>query len=133
MIDAVQDAVTKSMKFHPKIKAALGNPVRIYDAPVKHALMPFAVWRRWEQRPLSGDYENAVEYTASLEIVCKYNGIDDAKAAVSALQKWAIDAKPQSDLVNIILVMTTYGDVYRAINGKSFYGVVRFKIIATEK
>lgn len=130
---AVQELITNSLKSDAGIKSALGNPARIYDAPVKHALMPFAVWRRWEQKPIAGDYEGAVEYTATIEITCKNNGIDDAKSAVSAIQKWAINAKPEDEQTKIILIMTNYADVYRAIDGRTFLGVVRLKILVGEK
>ena len=126
----IQDLITESLKNDAGMKSALGNPVRIYDAPVKHALMPFAIWRRWEQKPIAGDFEKAVEYTATLEVVCKNNGIDDAKRAVSAIQKWAINAKPKNENMGVALIITTYADVYRAIDGRTFLGVVKLKILA---
>lgn len=123
-------ALEESLKQNPIVQSALGNPIRLYDAPVKTALWPFAVWRRWETKPAGGDYGTAQEHIATLEIVCKNTGITEARRTIEAIQNWAISAKPSNNDINIVLLMTAYSDVFRAVDGRNFYGVVRLKIIS---
>ena len=125
-----RDAIEASLKQNRLVQSALGNPIRLYDAPVKTALWPFAVWRRWETKPAGGDYDKAQEHIATLEIVCKNTGISEARRAIEAIQNWAISAKPSNNKVHVALLMTAYSDVFRAVDGRNFYGVVRLKIIS---
>lgn len=121
-----------SIKNDAGVKSALGQNVRIYEAPIKGVAMPFAAWRRFEVKPLNYESNNGFEITATLEIVCKNNGISEAKQAVFALSSWAQNAKPTAEGIKISLILVTYGDAYTAIDGRSFLGVVRLKIIAED-
>jgi Protein of unknown function (DUF3168) len=130
MIDALKNAIFNSMSQDDAIKALIGNPLRLYDPPIRHSAFPFVVWRRIETKPIAQDYSNAQEIIITLEIVSKSTGQDEAKKAVQAINKWAQSAKPIGDGVNIIMLMSAYSDVFRAIDGRTFFGVVRLKIIA---
>lgn len=125
-------ALEESMASNSDIVAALGNPLRVYDAIPKQAAFPFAYWRRWETKPVAGDFETAQEHIASLEVHCRNVGLSEAKAAIEAIQNWAASAKPNSEDIRITLIICAYADVFRAIDGRTFLGVVRLKII-TEK
>lgn len=129
---ATKLALEVSMQESALIVASLGNPIRLYDAPIKQAAFPFAFWRRWESKPVAADYETAQEHIATIEVHCRNVGLTEAKAAVEAIQAWAANAKPVSDDVRITLLICSYADVFRAIDGRTFLGVVRLKII-TEK
>ena len=83
----------------------LGNQLRLYDAPIKHAAFPFMFWRRIETKPIAQDYSSASEITATLEIVCKNTGQEAAKKAVEAVSTWAQTAKPNVNGVNIAMLM----------------------------
>ena len=126
-------ALEQSLGNDKGVQAVLGNPIRLFDAPVKQSAWPFAVWRRWESKPLGGDYDKAQEHIATLEIVCKNTGIDEARKCIEAVQNWAVNAKPSHADLNITLLMAAYADVFRAIDGRTFYGVVRLKIISEIK
>jgi|GEM_PF-3183752 hypothetical protein len=128
-----RNAIERSLMQSRLVQSVLGMPIRLYDAPVKAALWPFAVWRRWESKPAGGDYSSALEHTATLEVVCKNTGISEARKAIEAIQQWAIDAKPSNEEVNIVLLMTAYSDVFRAVDGRNFYGVIRLKIISENR
>ena len=62
--------------------------------------------------------------------MCKNTGQEAAKKAVEAVAVWAQTAKPNVTGVNIAMLMCAYSDVFRAIDGRTFLGVVRLKIIA---
>lgn len=130
MIEEIKSAIFTSLSQNVGVTNQLGNPLRLYDAPVKHAAFPFMFWRRIETKPIAQDYSGALEITATLEIVCKNTGQEAAKKAVEAVSLWAQSAKPNAAGVNIALLMNSYSDVFRAIDGRTFLGVVRLKIIA---
>ncbi len=125
-------ALEESMSEDAAIISALGEPLRLFDAPIKQAAFPFAFWRRWETRPVAADYETAQEHIATIEVHCRNTGLSEAKAAIEAIQNWAASAKPISNEIKITLLICSYADVFRAIDGRTFLGVVRLKII-TEK
>lgn len=133
MIDALKTAIYSSMANDPQIATLLGNPLRLHDAPVRNSVFPFAIWRRFEQKPISCDYSDAFELYASIEIVSKTNGNEEARKIVDAINKWAINAKPVSGELDISFLMMAYSDVMRANDGRTFIGLIRLKLIAQLK
>ena len=127
---ACQHALDTVFKADSAVVAALGNPVRIYDAPVKMAAMPFAVWRRWETRNIDTSGVATHEHVATLEVVSKQTGAQEARAAVAALVARASEPVPVAVGAKIVLVLPVYSDVMRATDGRSWLGIVRLKIIA---
>jgi hypothetical protein len=127
---ACQDALDAMFKADSGVIAALGNPVRIYDAPVKMAPLPFAVWRRWETRNVDTSGVPTHEHTATLEVVVRQTGANEARAAVAALAARASGAVPVASGARIVLVLPVYTDVLRGVDGRSWLGIVRLKIIA---
>lgn len=130
MIDAIKNAIYQSMAASSQIAALLGNPLRLNDAPVRNSVFPYAIWRRFEQKPIAFDYSDAFEIYASIEISTKFNGNDEARKIVDAINKWAINAKPQATNMVIPFLMCAYSDVMRATDGRSFIGLIRLKLIA---
>ncbi|MBN8649067.1 MAG: DUF3168 domain-containing protein [Caulobacterales bacterium] len=130
IVEALKNCLYQSMAQDNNIMANLGNPLRLYDAPVKQAAFPFAIWRRIEQKPIAQDNSDAFEISITIEIVCKNTGQEEAKKAVDAIKNWAQVTRPNIENLNIALLMCTYCDVFRAIDGRTFLGVVRLKIIA---
>jgi hypothetical protein len=127
---ACQDALDNAFKADAAVIASLGNPVRIYNAPVKMAAMPFAVWRRWETRNVDTSAVATHEHVATLEVVSKQTGADEARAAVAALAARANGPVPVAVGAKIVLVLPVYTDVLRSTDGRSWLGIVRMKIIA---
>ena len=127
---ACQDALDVVFKADPSVIAALGNPVRIYDAPVKMAALPFAVWRRWETRNVDTSGVTTHEHVATLEVVSKQTGASEARTAVAALAARAAGAVPVAIGAKIVLIVPVYTDVMRSIDGRSWLGIIRLKIIA---
>jgi hypothetical protein len=127
---ACQDALDAVFKADAAVIAALGNPVRIYDAPVKMAALPFSVWRRFETRNIDASGATTHEHIATLEVVCKQTGANEARAAIAALATRASGPVPAAVGAKIVLVLPVYSDVMRATDGKSSLGILRLKIIA---
>ena len=130
IIDALKNYLIASMGLDENIIANLGNPLRLYDEPVKQAAYPYAIWRRIEQKPIADDNLNAYEISITIEIVCKNTGQEAAKKAVDAIKNWAQNSRPTNPQIKIALLMCSYCDIFRAIDGRTIIGVVRLKIIA---
>lgn len=127
---ACQDALDAAFQADSDVRLALGTPVRIYDAPVKMAATPFAVWRRWESRNVDASGAPTHEHIATLEIVSKQTGTSEARAAIAALAARASGPVPTALGAKIVLVLPVYTDVMRAADGRTWLGVMRIKIIA---
>ena len=127
---ACQEALTSAFQADGAVKAALGNPARIYDAPVKMGAWPFAVWRRWETRNVDASGVPTHEHLATLEVASKQTGATEARAAVAALAGRANETIPSAIGAKIILVLPIYTDVLRSADGRSWLGIIRLKIIA---
>lgn len=127
---ACQDALDIAFKADSAVIAALGSPARIYDAPVKMGAMPFAVWRRWETRNTDASAAPTHEHIATLEVLSKQTGAGEARAAVAALAARAGGPVPVAIGAKLVLVLPVYTDVMRSIDGRTWLGIVRLKIIA---
>lgn len=127
---ACQQALDAVFRANPAVQAVLGNPVRLVEAPVKLTAFPFAVWRRWESKPIDASLVQSDEHIATLELVCRQNGADVARQAIAALATCAAEAKPNAVGARIVLILPLYSDVMRSADGRSWLGIVRLKIIA---
>lgn len=127
---ACQDALDVVFKADAGVIATLGTPVRIYEAPVKMGAMPFAVWRRWETRNVDASGVATHEHVATLEVVSKQTGANEARQAVAALAARANGQVPAAIGAKIVLVLPVYTDVMRSTDGRTWLGIVRLKIIA---
>jgi Protein of unknown function (DUF3168) len=127
---ACQNALDELFKADAQVRAALGDPVRLYSAPVKMGAFPFAFWRRFESRPIDASDAPTQEHIATIEIVSRQTGAEEARKAVEALVQAANGSVPQGIGARIVLVLPVYSDVMRAMDGRSFVGIVRLKIIA---
>lgn len=127
---ACQDALDSAFKADSTIRSVLGNPVRLYDAPVKMGAMPFAVWRRWETRTIDASDSLTHEHIATLEVVSKQTETAHARAAIAALMTCASGPAPSAIGAKIVLVLPVYSDVMRSVDGRSWLGILRLKIIA---
>ena len=127
---ACQDALDVVFKADASVMAALGNPVHIYDAPIKMAPLPCAVWRRWETRHVDTSSVPTHEHVATLEVVSKQTGASEARAAIAALAARAAGQVPVALGAKIVLVLPVYSDVMRAVDGRSWLGILRLKVIA---
>ncbi|MCE2890342.1 MAG: DUF3168 domain-containing protein [Hyphomonadaceae bacterium] len=127
---ACQQALDAVFRADPAVQAVLGNPVRLIEAQVKLAAFPFAVWRRWETKPVDASLVQNDEHIATLEVVCRQTGAEIARQAVAALATCAAMAKPNPQGARIVLILPLYSDVMRSADARSWLGIVRLKIIA---
>lgn len=127
---ACQQALDAMFRANPAVQAILGNPVRLVEAPVKLTAFPFALWRRWESRPIDASLVQSDEHIATLEVVCRQTGADVARQAIAALATCAAEARPNAMGARIVLILPLYSDVMRSADGRSWFGILRLKIIA---
>jgi hypothetical protein len=127
--EATRLALAEAFGADAGVRATLGHPVRLSEPPPRGTL-PAAVWRRWETRPFGPGPAPSEEHTVTLEILTREAGVDQARAAVSALVAAAHAMRPNSEQVRIILVLPVYSDVLRPSDQRGWYGIVRLKVIA---
>jgi Protein of unknown function (DUF3168) len=127
---ACQDALDEAFKADANVADALGSPVRLYDAPVKMGAMPFGVWRRWETRNVDTSGVPTQEHTATIEVISKQTGTSEARAALIALSQRANGIVPSAIGAKNVLILPVYTDVLRSVDGRTWLGILRLKIIA---
>lgn len=127
---ACKQALEEVFRADSAVQAVLGNPVRLVEAPAKLTAFPFAVWRRWESRPINASLVQSDEHIATIEVVCRQMGADIARQAVVALATCAAEASFNAVGARIVLILPLYSDVMRSADGRSWLGILRLKIIA---
>lgn len=127
---ACRAALEAAFAADPAVRAALGDPPRLVEAPGRDLPHPFAFWRRWETAPSGSSGADTESHTATLEIVTRQTGVEMARAAVGALVAAAGSMRPVSPEVRIILVLPVLADVMRGLDGRTWTGTVRLRIVA---
>lgn len=111
------------------VKAVLGNPARIYDEPPRDALFPYATLGRVETEPAESAGSGALEHALTLHVWSRYGGRAEALDAIGALREALHDAPLALDGRKLVILFATFCDVFRAGDGRTTHGVIRFRAI----
>ncbi len=126
---AVQKAILECLSSNSALKALMGDPVRIYDQKPSETTMPFAHLERHQVKPLCEE-AGFEEHILSLTLHSVFEGSEEIKAIIPQI-RLALEAEPlMSDLAILGPVRLVFTDVFRAPDGRSHYGLMRFRLSA---
>ena len=118
------------LRADPDLQAALGQPVRLFDAETSAPAFPYAVLERHESREADGVATRRLEHKIQLATFTRYGGLEAAKALLGilrgAVERLSLDLPTQ----RAVLVMPTYCDVLRTRNQKTLRGVLHIRIVS---
>lgn len=126
------EAILERLRTDQALIPVLGDPVRLYDDQSRQPYYPYAVIEGHETTDSSVSERRCFEHQIQFATYSQYGGLREAKSIVGQLRA-AID---RLDLTlsdqRVILIISTYCDVMRTQNQKTFRGVLRVRIHTEE-
>jgi hypothetical protein len=126
---ALQKALIASLKDDPATSALLGN--RIWDSAPPEPSYPHLLIGRSESRPIMAD-GGGIEHLLTLTIVSRFQGGEEAKAALAAVRLCLTDAVVEADGVRTVSLGVRFSDVWRSPTGPRTYAVLRVRAVTEE-
>ena len=125
---AFAQAVLAALKGDPDVRAALGDPARVYGKAPRGAAFPFLSTGRGESEPLDGEGLDLIDHRLTLHIWARREDQDALKDALGAVRA----ALHQADLTlnppfACGLCRVVYADMFTGPDGATLHGVVRVR------
>lgn len=127
--NALQAAIHARLLADPACKAALGDPVRLFDRTPATAAFPFAVHHRIETRANDASLQDGAEHAVTLHVFSRHGGALEARAAIEAIRASLHRAALTLAGHRLVLLLATFSDVLRIDDGRTFQGVLRLKAV----
>ncbi len=128
---ALQKGLIAHLSGDAGLRALLGEPCRIWDAPPARPALPYLLIGRSETRPLAAD-GGGVEHALTLTVVSRFRGTEEAKAVLAAVRLSLADATPAADGIRTVSLRLTFADVYPAPDRLRTFAVLRVRAVTEE-
>lgn len=128
---ALQEALIGWLKGDARVRALLGEPVRVWDAPPDRPGFPHLLIGRSESRPVRAD-GGGVEHALTLTIVSRFRGTEEAKAVLAAVRARLEDAVVEADGVRTVSLRVAFADVFPGADGARTFAVLRVRAVTEE-
>ncbi len=126
---ALQKALLDHLRADADLAALLGDPPRVHDQAPAQPVWPMVLFGRAETRPWGGLDGEGLEHALTLTCLSKFDGAEEAKAIVAALRARLHNAALTLDGWRLVNLRVTYGDVFRAADGRTIHGVLRLRAV----
>lgn len=126
---ALHRALFDHLRTDVDLAVLLGDPPRVHDEPPAQPVWPLVVFGRAETRPWGGLEGEGLEHALTLTALSRFDGAEEARAIVAALRARLHNADPPLDGWRLVNLRVTYGDVFRAADGRDFRGVIRVRAV----
>lgn len=125
---AFADAVVAALKADAGVRAALGDPARVFDKAPRGAAFPYLSLGRGESEPLDGAGVDLIDHRLTLHIWARRDDMDALKDALGAVRA----ALHQADMTlaapfACVLCRVVYADLFTGPDGATLHGVVRVR------
>ncbi len=129
----VQAALVAVLRSDADVKAALGDPARIYDVPPREVITPLVVVEAAESRPVPADDGGLEEHTFTLRLLSKYQGAAEVRAAQAAMAAVIETSNLLVSSATVVNQQVRYRDCFRGRDGRSQQGVMRIRIVTEQE
>ena len=126
---ALHKALFDHLRADADLAALLGDPPRVHDETPAQPVWPLVVFGRAETRPWGGLDGEGLEHALTLIGLSRFDGDEEARAIVAALRARLHNADLALDGWRLVNLRVTYGDVFRAADGRDFRGVIRVRAV----
>lgn len=126
---ALHKALFDHLRADADLAVLLGDPPRVHDETPAQPVWPLVVFGRAETRPWGGLDAEGLEHALTLAALSRFDGAEEARAIVAALRARLHNAELTLDGWRLVNLRVTYGDVFRAADGRSFQGVIRLRAV----
>ena len=111
------------------VKAALGDPARIYDDPPREVIFPYLTLGRVQSRPSDVSGAEAIEHVITLHCWSRYGGRSEALQVIGTLRDALHNAALNVEGRRLIFLFAQFTDVFRSGDGRTTHGVLRLKAL----
>ena len=126
---ALHRALLDHLRADPDLVPLLGDPPRVHDQTPADPVYPLVLFGRAETRPWGGVDGEGIEHALTLTCLSRFDGAEEAKAIVAALRARLHNADLTLEGHRLVNLRVTYGDVFRAPDGKPVVGVARLRAV----
>lgn len=126
---ALAAAIIAAARNDDALKALVGMPARIWDEPPPEAPFPYVTLGRMESRPSDASEAAALEHGVTLHVWSRHGGRAQALDIIAALRTLLHNAALSVTGHRLVLLFTSYSDLFRAGDGHTTHGVLRLKAI----
>lgn len=126
---ALQKALITHLKADAAVQALIGD--RIWDVAPSSPSYPHLLIGRSESRPVAAD-GGGMEHLLTLTIVSRFQGAEEAKAALAAVRLRLTDAEPEADGLRIVSLGVRFSDVWRSPTAPRTYAVLRVRAVTED-
>lgn len=126
---ALQKALIAHLRTDPAVQALIED--RIWDVAPLSPGYPHLVIGRSESRPVDAD-GGGLEHLLTLTVVSRFQGGEEAKAAMAAIRLRLTDARLETDGVRVVSLTVRFTDVWRSPTGPRTYAVLRVRAVTED-
>lgn len=126
---ALHKALFDHLRADAALAALLGDPPRVHDETPAQPVWPLVVFGRAETRPWGGLEGEGLEHALTLTALSRFDGAEEARAILAALRARLHNADLTLDGWRLVNLRVTYGDVFRAADGRGFRAVIRLRAV----
>ena len=125
---ALQKAVYDHLVADAGVRAAFGDPPRLYDVGPKRPVFPYAVFDDWRVSPIAGAPESFI-HEFRLRVHARHEGRLAARAGLAAFYDALQDASLTPDGHVLVSLRFVFSDVFPRPDGASWGGATRFRAV----
>ena len=126
---ALQGAVLARLVADATLPALIGAPPRVYDQTPDDPVYPFVQIGAAQTRPWGGLDAEGIEHVFTLTCASRFGGAEEAKAVMAAVRCALDDADLTLTDNTLVNLRVTYGDVFRAADWRTTFGLLRFRAV----
>lgn len=102
---------------------------RFYDEPPGDAAFPYVTLGRVESRSVDASGADTLEHGVTLHVWSRYGGRAEALDIIAALRGCLHNAPLTIAARHLVLMLTSFSDVFRSGDGLTTHGVLRLRAI----
>lgn len=125
---ALQKAIYEALRADAGLKALVGDPPRVFDAPPKSGPFPFIAFGDAREAKISGA-DALVEHDLRINVHSRYEGRREAKEIVTAILSALDDAPLIVDGAALISLRATFSDIVHRQESDAYLGIVRLRAV----
>ena len=126
--EAMHKAVLAALAANAGVKAALGDPPRLYDDAPPGAAFPYAILGEGRASPLAG-LDGAVEHDIRIGIFSRHAGRAEIRRLIDAVYDALHEAAFAIEGHRLVGIRFVFADAFRRGADDLYQGAVRFRAV----
>ena len=129
----VSKAIHALLSGHMGVQALLGTPPRLYDNPPEDPIFPYLTYGPMRSEDISGDGAVISSHIMTLHIWSRYGGRAQVMEVLAAVTGALESAELTLADVELVRAKVSYTDIFRAPDGLTLHGLIRFSLITDKE